>query len=706
MKINQFIITLSFLCFISLGQSQTEKLSIETAVLGYANGLYPENLRGLSWISDTDMYSTSNQNELLIFDSSGEIKKKFTLDDLNQTTQLNLERFPRVSWKEEQSFSFIHSDKYYIVNPFKNKLEMFMTLPANYENPDFHDGTGKLAYTNMNNLRIWHKDQEKRITKNEPSVVSGQAIARYEFGISKGTFWSPSGSFLAFYEKDESNVTEYPLVDYTQTPAALNPLKYPMAGAASEQGRVGIVDATSGKRVYITPKTDNESYLTNVTWSPDSKFLYIACINREQTKMELNKYSRQGEFVKTIHAEEDAEYVEPENPVYFIPNSDTDFIWLTEKSGFNNMVLMNDDGIIKTLTNFKFDITSLDGFSKKGKKVYFHATGENPTENHGYILDLKSNEVTQLTKVSGTHTVSVSPSGKYYIDSFSSTNTPRRVSLHKTGKPTEKVLLQSENPLDKYNLSTPEIFSKKTEDGTDLWCRMIKPSNFDESKKYPVLVYVYNGPHVQLVTNSWLGGAPLWMYSLAEEGYIVFTVDGRGSKNRGINFEQAIHENLGTLEVEDQAAMVEWLKSEPYTDENRFGVHGWSYGGFMTTSLMLKKPGLFKVGVAGGPVIDWRLYEIMYTERYMDTPESNPEGYKAADLKNYVSNLEGKLMLIHGTNDDVVVMQHSQEFLTACIKEGVQVDFFPYPGHPHNVRGKDRVHLMVKVLDYIKLNLN
>ncbi len=704
MKFTRLIIFLSFISFQT--QAQTEKLTIENAVLGYYNGLYPENLKGLSWISDSDMYSTYNQNELLIFDNSGKIKKKFTLLELNQIVQLNLESFPRIQWKEDESFSFTHEDTYYLINPFKGKLQMFMTIPSEYENPDFHDGSEKLAFTKDNNLSIWHKDKETRVTQNESNIVSGQAIARHEFGISKGTFWSPNGSYLAFYEKDETNVTEYPLVDYEQTPAVYNPIKYPMAGMPSEHGRVGIVDSSNGKRRYISPTTDKESYMTNVAWSPDSKSIYIACLNREQTKMELNKYSRKGQFIKTIYTEEDAEYVEPENPPHFIPKSKTDFIWMTEKSGFTNLVLMNDEGIIKTLTDFKFDITSFDGFSSNGKLVYFHATGENPTENHGYILELKSNKITKLTTESGTHKVSFSPSGKYFIDSFSSVTIPRKVSLYKTGKSKSKVLLESSNPLEKYNLSTPEIFSKTTKDGTDLWCRMIKPSNFDPTEKYPVLVYVYNGPHVQLVTDSWLGGASLWMYSLAEEGYIVFTVDARGSKNRGIEFEQAIHENLGSVEVEDQAEMVEWLKNEPYTDADRFGIHGWSYGGFMTTSLMLKKPDLFKVGVAGGPVIDWRLYEIMYTERYMDTPETNKEGYEAADLKNHVSNLEGKLMLIHGTSDNVVVMQHSQEFLTACIKEGVQIDFFPYPGHAHNVRGKDRVHLMTKVLDYIQQNLN
>jgi len=394
--------------------------------------------------------------------------------------------------------------------------------------------------------------------------------------------------------------------------------------------------------------------------------------------------------------------VEPENPPYFIPNGKGEFIWITEKNGFSNLVLMNDDGIIRELTNLTYEITDFIGFNSEGTKAFFHATGENPTENHGYAVELETGTVTQLTSGNGTHTISVSESGKFYIDNYSSTTIPGKTTLYHTTKSKSWEILSAENPLSEYSIGTTEIFSKKTSDGTELWCRMIKPSHFDETKKYPVLFYVYNGPHVQLVTDSWLGGASLWMHSLAEEGYIIFTVDGRGSSHRGIDFEQTVHENMGTIEVQDQAEMAEWLKTLPYTDNDRFAVHGWSYGGFMTTSLMLKKPGLFKVGVAGGPVIDWRLYEIMYTERYMDTPETNPEGYAEADLKTHVANLEGKLMLIHGASDDVVVMQHSMEFLTKCIEEGKEIEFFPYPGHAHNVRGKDRVHLMTKVLNYIK----
>ena len=683
--------------------SQNKSLTVEDAVMGYYNGLYPENITGLQWVPGTELYSAINSNVLYVFDNTGKIKKKLTLAEIKTTLKNpELSYMPRLTWESPTEIHLTLKDKLYILDPFKNELKKFITLPDRFENIDFHFNSESIAYTQENDLFIWRDGQETRVTKNNEHNTSGQAIARYEFGISKGTFWSPSGEFLAFYEKNEENVTEYPLLDYSSTPASSHPIKYPMAGQLSEHGRVGIVDSETGETAYLQQMGEDDSYVTNIAWSPDNQFIYLAHLNREQTSMALNKYNRKGDFLKTIYQEFDEEYVEPENPPYFIPNGKGEFIWITEKNGFSNLVLMNDDGIIRELTNLTYEITDFIGFNSEGTKAFFHATGENPTENHGYAVELETGTVTQLTSGNGTHTISVSESGKFYIDNYSSTTIPGKTTLYHTTKSKSWEILSAENPLSEYSIGTTEIFSKKTSDGTELWCRMIKPSHFDETKKYPVLFYVYNGPHVQLVTDSWLGGASLWMHSLAEEGYIIFTVDGRGSSHRGIDFEQTVHENMGTIEVQDQAEMAEWLKTLPYTDNDRFAVHGWSYGGFMTTSLMLKKPGLFKVGVAGGPVIDWRLYEIMYTERYMDTPETNPEGYAEADLKTHVANLEGKLMLIHGASDDVVVMQHSMEFLTKCIEEGKEIEFFPYPGHAHNVRGKDRVHLMTKVLNYIK----
>jgi dipeptidyl-peptidase-4 len=287
------------------------------------------------------------------------------------------------------------------------------------------------------------------------------------------------------------------------------------------------------------------------------------------------------------------------------------------------------------------------------------------------------------------------------MDGFSSLSVPFKAMLWTNNGKMAKLLMESKEKLAEYNIGSTEIGSIKGKDASDLYYRMIKPSNFDPSKKYPVMVYVYGGPHAQMITNSYLDGANLWMYWMAEQGYLVFTVDNRGSDNRGFDFESVIHAQLGNNEIDDQMKGVDYLKSLPYVDGNRLAVHGWSFGGFMTTSLMTRKADTFKVGVAGGPVIDWKWYEVMYGERYMDTPAENQKGFEQANVTNYAKDLKGKLLLIHGTNDDVVVEQHNLALVKKCVELGKQIDYFPYPMHKHNIIGKDRVHLMTKVLNYV-----
>ena len=346
------------------------------------------------------------------------------------------------------------------------------------------------------------------------------------------------------------------------------------------------------------------------------------------------------------------------------------------------------------------------GFDPKEKRMFYVSTQESPLERHIYSVVLESGKISKISSDEGTHAGQLSSDGKYILDTYSSINVPRNINLLKSSGKKIKTLLSADNPYCNYKLGEIEVsYIKGNVEHPDLYYRMIKPVDFDPGKKYPVIVYVYGGPHSQLVKNTWLGGSRLWQHYMAQKGYISFTLDNRGTLGRGFDFESSIHRQLGALEMKDQMAGIDYLKSLPWVDDSRMGIHGWSYGGFLTTSLMLKHNDVFKVGVAGGPVMDWKYYEIMYGERYMDTPDENPEGYKNSTLKNYVGKLDGKLLIIHGAMDSTVVLQHSLTFLRECVKEGVQLDFFIYPGHPHNVRGKDRVHLMRKVSNYFKDNL-
>jgi len=412
---------------------------------------------------------------------------------------------------------------------------------------------------------------------------------------------------------------------------------------------------------------------------------------------------KSGKKIKTLFEEKNERWVEPEHDAVFLPKSTTNFIWMSERDGFMNLYLYNTSGkLIRQLTHFKFVIKSILGFDEKGKSVFVEATGKDGRNTHTFKVDLSNGKAINITPVNGVHHTQLSTNGNYLIDNYSSLTIPRKITIvtTKTGKST--TLLSAENPLKGYKTSSTEFVTLKSNDGFDLYGRIIKPANFDPDKKYPVLVYVYGGTHAQLVTNNWLGGASMWMTSFAtQHEYIVFTIDNRGSANRGFDFESIIHRKAGEAAMEDQIIGIDYLKSLSYINSERIAVHGWSYGGFMTCSLMLRHPNIFNAAAAGGPVIDWKYYEIMYGERYMDTPQENAEGYEKSRVDQYISNLDGKLLIIHGSVDPTVVPQHSMVLLKEAVEKEVQVDFFTYPMHPHNVRGKDRVHLMKKILDYI-----
>jgi dipeptidyl-peptidase-4 len=453
--------------------------------------------------------------------------------------------------------------------------------------------------------------------------------------------------------------------------------------------------------------TSDEHYLTNLSWTPDEKFVLVAEINRAQNHVWYNRYYvSTGKKVNTLFEETNEKWTEPEHDAVFLPKSNNNFLWFSERDGFMNLYHYTTEGkLVKQVTKFNWVVTGILGFDESGKNVFITGTGADPREMHVFKVNLKTGKHTKLTTANGTHSTQLSTNGNYLIDNYSSLTIPTKIDIVDINKGKSTSIFTAENPLKNYNLGTTEFVNLKGKNGTDLYAKITKPANFDATKKYPVLVYVYGGPHAQLVKNSWLAGSNLWMVAFASlENYIVFTIDNRGSENRGFAFESSIHRNLGDVEIEDQLTGIDYLKSLDFVDSKRIAVNGWSYGGFMTTSLMLRNPGVFTTAVAGGPVTDWKYYEVMYGERYMDTPQENPEGYEKAKVHNYIKNLDGKLLLIHGSVDPVVVPQHSMTLLQEAVKQKVQIDFFTYPMHEHNVGGVDRAHLIKKMMDYIVEN--
>ncbi|MEH0155350.1 DPP IV N-terminal domain-containing protein [Limibacter armeniacum] len=696
-----------------LGQEAKKKLSLKDAIIGRWTYLYPEHIEQLHWLEGAKgIYVYQKDNGLVKQGIKGDATGLVSLSDLQESNEKlsSLESFPTVKWSGANSFTFVANRNYFKYDLSSKKSSFISSLPEGGANQELSPDHNHVAYTIGNNLYIGDANGQKAISnENNKGIVFGQAVHRFEFGIEKGTFWSPKSNFLAFYRKDETMVTDYPLVDINTHPATVNNIKYPMAGMKSHHVRLGIYNVATGDTVFVKTGEPKEQYLTNVAWGPEEKFIYIAVLNRAQNHLKLNQYDvATGDFVKTILEEKDDKYLSILHPMMFVPNSPNEFLWRSERNGYEHIYRYNLDGtLLNQVTSGDWIVTDIIGFDKTNKKVILVGSDNFGMDRVIYQADIKKGGQKKISQKSGTYShVQYEKNSKMLLTSFTANDVQYTASILDANGKEVKNLLTAANTLKDYTTSPIELFQIKADDGTPLNCRMIKPSDFDASKKYPVIVYVYNGPGVQLIQNTWQASAPLWMQYAAQRGYIVFTVDGRGSENRGKAFEQATHLHLGDVEIKDQLKGVEYLKGLSYVDADKMAVHGWSFGGFMTTSLMLKSPDTFKVGVAGGAVMDWSLYEIMYTERYMSTPQQNEEGYANANLLDKVSNLKGKLLLIHDTGDDVVVPQHAYKFLQSCVQEGVQLDYFTYPMHGHNVRGKDRIHLIEKVLDYIDSHLN
>ena len=571
---------------------------------------------------------------------------------------------------------------------------------------------GLRAYTDGQSLRLRLADGTSvPVAESEnPQITYGQHVSRNEFGIDGGIFIAPDSSKVAFYRKDESKVSTFPLLDITTRTGSLKEIKYPMAGMDSENVQLGVYDVAAGTTVYM--KVDEfgyDQYLTNISWRPDASQVLIQVLDRSQKHMKLNVYDAvTGDFVKTILTEDNERYVEPEDPVRFLKGSNDIFIYRTDnRDGFRNLYLCDFDGNVQRITSVDADVAYV---ANDGKYIWYTSAEVSPVENHLFRISVKKSgkgwkfgKPEQLTQESGWHDITMSPDCKHFVDCWSNISTPHVTDLCTSDGKTVRNLCTSADPTLDYAYTEITLGTVKSADGKfDNYYRLIKPKDFDPSKKYPVILYVYGGPHSQMVKNTYMAELRRWEMYMAQRGYLVYVQDNRGTQNRGSEFEKAIHKQCGQAEMADQMEGIKMLMELPYVDTDRIGVHGWSYGGFMTISLMTNYPEVFKVGVSGGPVIDWKWYEVMYGERYMDHPDVNPEGYAKTSLINSAKNLKGKLLICQGAIDPVVLWQHSLSFVRECVVNNIQVDYFPYPRHEHNVTGKDRVHLHDKISMYFE----
>ena len=676
--------------------------------------LLPQNRYGLQWWGDVCMDADIDAVKTL-HPTSGKETTLITLDEVNELLAADklgkLHHFRSALFPYADQWMLVKTPTHRVLVDWGQKKVVWnQPIAPKAANQDWNAESRSLAYTVGNNLFVTTADGKQLQVTDEPKgVLCGQSVHRQEFGIYKGTFWSPKGNLLAFYRMDERMVTDYPQVNTFTRIATLEPDKYPMAGMTSHQVTVGVFNPATGQTVYLQAGDPTDRYFTNVSWSPDEKSVYVIELNRDQNHAELIRYNAiTGEREAKLLEETHEKYVEPQHPLTFLPWDDSQFLYQSQRDGYNHLYLYNTNGeLVKQLTQGEWLVQDIVGFNEKAKEVIIKSTEVSPLQSNAYAVQVKSGKRRLIGEADGMHSVQLSGSGKYLLDNYTSFTNPRKIDIVATnGKGKALNLLTATNPMEAYNLPEITLGTIKAADGkTDLYYRLVKPVNFDPNKKYPAVIYVYGGPHAQMIHNVRNYGAGGWDLYMAQLGYVMLTVDNRGSENRGLEFENCTFRQLGTEEMKDQVKGVELLKSLGYVDENRIGVHGWSFGGFMTTNLMLTYPELFKTGVAGGPVINWEYYEVMYGERYMDTPQANPEGYKKSNLNLRAGDLKGRLQVIIGANDPTCVPQHSISFLRACIDAGTQPDYFIYPGDGHNMFGRDRVHLYTRITRYFEDHL-
>ena len=713
MKIKHILGLLALIISVSMS-AQDKLFTLEDLNFGgknYAN-LRAKNM-WLTWWGEK-LIQTDVEECFTIDTKTGKKRLLFTLEDINKWAGSNEDthvrhlinaRFPY----PDKPIVALGNRKAFILLDFEAKTIVWQDSISGQEANDWNSESRATAYVENYQLYVADGEGKKRQLSSDGSreIVYGQSVHRNEFGIRKGTFWSPKGNRLAFYRMDQSMVTDYPQVDIFPRSASYEPDKYPMAGMTSHKVTVGVYDIKSDKTIYLQAGNPIDRYFTNITWSPDESTVYMFELNRKQNDCRLVSYdATTGAKIAELYRETSDKYVEPQNPILFLPWDDTKFIMQSQRDGYNHLYLFDKTGKeLKQITSGKWVVLDVVGFNTKTKSVLILSNETYPLNSNLYTVNIKNGQRRLMGKGIGVaQSAQPSVSGQTVALKLSSFNHPRIIDIINTngwGKVTE--LLDAEDPWKDYQQPIYTNGSITAADGiTDLYYRMVKPHDFDPNKKYPTVVYVYGGPHAHNVDASWHYASRSWETYMAQKGYIVFILDNRGSENRGRDFEQATFHQLGQIEMQDQMKGVEFLKNQPYVDMNRLGVHGWSFGGFMTISLMTNYPDVFKVGVAGGPVIDWKWYEVMYGERYMGTPQDNPDGYAKTSLIDKAKNLKGKLQIISGYNDNTVVPQHCLSFLDACIKAGTQPDFFAYPGEEHNMRGHASVHLHERITQYFE----
>ncbi|MBN2426265.1 MAG: S9 family peptidase [Calditrichaceae bacterium] len=569
------------------------------------------------------------------------------------------------------------------------------------------------AYAYENNIYLVNLDHNttKQITYDgNDDIINGQFdwVYEEEFGQDDGWRWSPDGKKIAFWRLDQTQVPQFSWMEYDSLYGKVRTIHYPKAGEKNSLVQIGIYHLDNGKTIWADIGDDEDIYIPRINWTNDPDILMVQRLNRLQNQLDLMMVDVSTGKSKIVLTETDPCWIDIEDNLFFIKNNQ--FIWTSERDGYRHIYLYDLNGkLVRQLTKGEWEVSQVYGVNEKSGQVFFTANKGAVSESHLFSVELTGRNLRQLSEDEGTHSADFSPDFNFYMHNFSSFTIPdQKVLCKSNGKKIRSLVENNPDQIVHLNIASPELVTFKTSDGIDINAMITRPVDFDPHKKYPVLIYGYSGPASQLVRNRWgRTSSKLWNTLLTQKGYIIFTLDQRGTGGRGKAFKNLAYGDIGKYMIRDHVEGVKYLRSLPYVDGNRIGIWGWSGGGYLTLLAMSKTAQYFKAGIAVAPVSDYRLYDSIWTERYMGLPQANSAGYDSSSALNYVCRLTGKVLLIHGASDDNVHLQNSMQFIDQLILNNQQFEMMIYPERNHSLFGKGYVyeHLYTLMTDFLLKNL-
>jgi len=722
MKINSILTALVAL-FIAQSVSAQEKM-IQLEDIWASRTFSPEWVWGINSMNDGVHYSSLNYGSDNVYvteysyetgDSVSTIVDSKNLEGISFGDYSFSADEQKVLLQTETESIYRHSSrsKYYI---YDRSTETSQELSTDKQRlAQFSPDASKVAFVRENNIFIkdLKSNSETQVTTDGEmnKIINGATdwVYEEEFAFDNGFLWNASGTKIAYYRFNEEAVPEFSMDMFSDLYPSQYRFKYPKAGEVNSTVEILIYDLASNEIIEADIEVEDEFYIPRIKWTKDENVLSVQRMNRHQNNLDFILVNAIDGSAKTIFTETDEAYIDVTDNLTFL-NDGEHFVWTSEKSGYNHIYLYNLKGKqVRKITKGYYDVTDFYGVDETNNTVYFGSAERSPMHRDVYAVQLNGRNKRVLTNKTGTNSATFSTSYKYFINQHSDANTPYYFSLYNAEGSEVRMLKDNSRlngALSEYALSQKEFFNFETTKGVNLNGWMMKPHDFDETKEYPVFMYLYGGPGSQQVTDAWGGSNFLWYQMLTQQGYIVACVDNRGTGARGAEFKKCTYQQLGKLETQDQIEANRHLASLPYVDGSRIGIFGWSYGGYMSSLCLLKGADDFKMAIAVAPVTNWRYYDSIYTERYMRTPQENASGYDDNSPINHVEKLKGKYLLVHGSADDNVHYQNTMEMVNAMVNANKQFDLFIYPNKNHGIYGGyTRLHLFTKMTNFIKENL-